>query len=95
MPPYGSAEPLGANDLPRDYTLCVQRQAVTSAAVYDVFYECHKELVWYVVQLGGLNQEAKATMLNEMDTRAMNYAHEEVIARHGGDAVRRTLEQRF
>lgn len=94
--PYGSdVLPLDANGLPPHYTLCVRNRTVKSAAIYDVYYGCRPELSWYVASLNGIPQEQKADLLDGLENKAVDYAHKTVVAFHGADAVRRTIDPTF
>jgi hypothetical protein len=88
-PPVPQTE---ANGLPASFTQCVRRQAQTTAAIYDAFYPCERELVTHVARLSGMTQEAKATLLDDLEKRGMDYAQDTVTAVHGTAAVRRTVE---
>lgn len=91
--PYGSnVESLDANGLPPKYSFCVRHAAMKSAAIYDAYYSCRREIPFYVARLGGLNMEEKAAMVDGLQKAALNYAHETVVAQHGAEAVRRTLD---
>jgi hypothetical protein len=94
--PYGSAVlPLDANGLPPHYSLCVRNKTVKSAAIYDVYYGCQDELVYYLAERADLTQPQKAELRIELEKKAVNYAHETVVAWHGADAVRQTVDPSF
>ena len=64
---------------------------VTSAAIYDVHYRCEEELVYYLVERADLTQQEKAELRIDLERKAIDYAHETVVAWHGGEKVRATL----
>jgi hypothetical protein len=88
--PYGAdLPPLTANGLPGSYELCARNAAVKTAAMYDVYYPCRREIAFYLAQMGDKTQQEKAVMADEMDKLAMDYAQKQAEAFHGADAVRR------
>lgn len=90
--PYGAdVEPLDANGLPPQYSLCVRQKAYVSAALHDVYYPCKWQISYYLARLGGLSIEEKSAMVDDMTKRALHYAEAQVIERHGEEAVRRTV----
>jgi hypothetical protein len=94
--PYGSGIlPLDANGLPPHYSLCVRNRAVTTAAIYEVYYGCQEELVFYLVERADLTQPQKAEILIDLEKKAVDYAHKTVVAWHGADAVRQTIDPSF
>lgn len=91
--PYGAdIEPLDANGLPPKYSFCVRHAAMKTAAIYDAYYPCRRELSSYVARMGGLSMEEKSTLVDDMQKKAMDYAHAQVVERHGAEAVRRTVQ---
>jgi hypothetical protein len=83
---------LESDGLPGAFKLCVRNKAETTAAIYDAYYPCERELVFYVAELPGLSQEDKAILVEDLQKRGLNYAQDTVTSRHGADAVRRTIE---
>lgn len=90
--PYGSdVLPLDSAGLPPLYSLCARNASVKSVAIYDVFYGCRRYIISYVSGLNGVSQEEKARMVDAMEPKAMDYAQQQVIDRHGEAAVRAAL----
>lgn len=83
--------PLDANGLPPHYSLCVRNAAVKSVAVYDVYYGCRDQIAFYLAGLRGPSQQEKAEMADAMEPKAVDYAQQQVIDRHGAAAVRAAL----
>ena len=93
VPAYVPAKPLplDANGLPPLYSLCVRNAALKSVAIYDVYYGCRDEIAFYLAGLRGPSQQEKAEMADAMEPKAMDYAQQQVIDRHGAEAVRAAL----
>lgn len=83
--------PLDSDGLPPLYSLCARNAAVKSLAVYDVFYGCRDQITFYLAGLNGPSQQEKAEMADAMEPKAMDYAQQQVIDRHGPEAVRAAL----
>jgi uncharacterized protein with PIN domain len=89
-PPAPSYRPppppaLTIQGVPQTYEACVQRKVPSIPDMYDLYLECRPELVFYIVQLPGSQQE-KAEAVEALDRRAMNRAHEVATAMHGDKA---------
>lgn len=79
--------PLNADGLPPHFARCVDNAALKHAQVYDIFYPCRAALIRYATLEPGLDQPAKATLLEELEKRGMSYAHNVAIERHGQKAL--------
>lgn len=84
---YFTNLPLNADGLPPHFARCVRNAVEKKTQVYDVFYPCRSALVTYVVQTPGLDPTAKTEMLEGLEKRGMNYAHEVAVARWGDKAL--------
>lgn len=73
-----------AGGLPVSYESCARQRAISTPSMYDVFLDCRQYLVMHVVQMPISSQEAKAQILERLETTAMNRAQEVVTARYGG-----------
>lgn len=90
--PYRPSPPpaLTADGLPPAYETCVQHRATVEREMYDVYLDCRRELVFYIVQLP-LSQEEKAEAVEQMERKAMGRAQAVVEARYG-TAIPRQLD---
>jgi len=81
---------LTSQGLPPAYETCVQRRAQSSPDMYQTYLDCHKDLVFYVVQLD-ISQEAKADRMRELEPKALNRSKEVTTAIHGSTAVAHSM----